>query len=185
MTARSRRLLWTESGKGLDVAGRNALLAAPVLAALLVAVAIPSIDRSGARATIRACRVGQVRFTVNSQGVNSLTTSLNVGIRTRTPDLVCTVKGYPSLTLPPGNHGSVSIVMTPNLFGARGPERLTRVTRAPRVEFHIVDTRSCDLRDEVQARVLIGLPGGAPSGRWNALFCKRGLAVLAVGPFTR
>jgi len=85
------------------VSGRLALLAASAAAPLLFGAAESSLP---ARRADR-CQPAQVKFAVERQPINSVTTGFSVTAKTRRAGFSCTVQGYPSVTVPGGAHGPV------------------------------------------------------------------------------
>ena len=80
---------------------RVALLALGSATAATIAL-VPAIAGDGAAKRIRPCHAAQVRFVVEPQGLNSATTGFSITATTTVRGLLCTVRGYPSATLPTG-----------------------------------------------------------------------------------
>jgi hypothetical protein len=166
------------------VSTRVALLAASAAAPLVLGVARSSLPANRAG----RCQPAQVMFTVERQPINSVTTGFSVTAKTRQKGFSCTVQGYPSLTVPGGAHGPLTIVSRPHLGGTGTPERVVTLSASARRTggFYAVDTRSCDSQSgAVGARVRFGLPnGGGAHGTALVTLCKGEHAVLVVGPFS-
>src|ERR687895_770504 len=175
----------TGHGNGPHVSSRVALLAAFVSAPLLLGLGGSSL---AAGHMTGPCRPAQVMFIVERQPVNSVTTGLSVTAKTRESGISCTVQGYPSLTVPGGAHGPVTVISRPRLLGTGGPERVVTLSASPERTggFYVVNTRSCDPRSgAIGVRVRFGLPnGGGIRGSAMVTLCTRQRAALVVGPFS-
>src|SRR4051794_27845541 len=163
-----------------------------VLFALVSATAVSitlvtAIAGDGTAKRIRPCHGAQVRFVVDRQPVNSATTGFSITATTRVRGVACVVRGYPSLTLPAGDHGPVALKMNAHLVGGLGPEHVVTLSssKAKSGGFYVFNTRGCDAQSgEVFGSVRFGLPNGdrAPGSAWMT-FCKTSETVLALSPF--
>lgn len=161
---------------------RLALVAVSLAAALLL------LGSSAATSRIGTCRPAQVLFAIERQPVNSVTTAFSVSATTRQRGISCTVRGYPSVTVPGGAHGSVMVATKPHLVGTGGPGRVVILSSSTRRTggFYAVSTHPCEGRTgAVSARVRFGLPnGGGTGGAATVTVCKTESAALVVGPFS-
>ncbi len=133
------------------------------------------------------CRPAQVIFTVQPQPFNSVTTGFSVTAKTRRKGVSCTVRGYPSVTVPGGAHGPVTVVSRPHLVGTGGPERIVTLSASARTTggFYAIDTWPCASSHTVEAHVRFGLPdGGGADGSATILVCRSAGATLVHGPFS-
>jgi hypothetical protein len=168
---------------------RVALLAVATATATAVAITlVPPIAGDGASATrIRPCHAAQVRLVVERQPINSAMTGFSIVATTSVKGLSCTVSGYPSVTLPKGDHGAVTLVMSPHLASRLAPGHVVVLSgsKAKSGGFYITNSWSCDPRSgEVIGRVRFGLASGdRVTGSAAMTFCKKREAVLELSPF--
>jgi hypothetical protein len=148
---------------------------------------VPPIAGDGASATrIRPCHAAQVRLVVERQPMNSAMTGFSIVATTTVKGLSCTVNGYPSVTLPKGDHGAVTLVMSRHLASRLGPEHVVLSgSKAKSGGFYVTNSWSCDPRSgEVLGRVRFGLASGdRVTGSAAMTFCKKREAVLELSPF--
>ena len=171
------------AGNDSGVTNGLAIIAACFATPLVLGAASHSV----AAGHVGRCTPAQVTFSLERQPVNSVTTGFSVTAKTRERGSSCTVKGYPSLTLLGGAHGPVTIVSRPHLVGTGGPGTVVTLSASAKTTggFYAVDTRACDPRSALTARVRFGLPnGGGAHGSAMMIVCKRERAVLVVGPFS-
>jgi hypothetical protein len=164
---------------------RVALLAVATATAVAIAL-VPSIAGDGASATnIRPCHAAHVRLVVQRQPINSAMTGFSIVATTTVRGLSCTVSGYPSVTLPKGDHGAVTLVMSPP--SRLGPKHAVVLSgsKAKSGGFYITNSWSCDPRSgEVLGRVRFGLASGdRVTGSAAMTFCKKTESVLELSPF--
>jgi hypothetical protein len=101
--------------------------------------------------------------------------------------LSCTLKGYPSVTLPSGSHGPVTVVMRPHLAGPGDPDQVVTVSGAGTRSggFYVISSWSCDVGSgEVHGLVRFALANGdRVRGTTPMAFCRKSEAMLALSPF--
>jgi hypothetical protein len=166
---------------------RAALLAAVAATAVAIVLGEGVAGDGAAASGVRPCRGSQLRFVAKPQPMNSAMTGDSITAKTTVPGLSCTLRGYPSVTLPPGSHGSVTVVMRPHLAGPGDPDHVVTVSGAGARSggFYVINSWSCDAGSgEVYGLVRFGLANGdRVRGSTAMAFCRKSEAMLALSPF--
>ena len=166
---------------------RLRLLAVASATAVTLALALAIAGDGAVARRVQPCHAAQVRFVVERQPLNSATTGFSIIATTTVRGLACTVSGYPSVTLPKGVRGSVTLVMSPHSLSRLGPEHVVTLSgsKAKSGGFYVFNSWSCDRRSgEVFGRVRFGLANGdRAQGSATMTFCKKTETVLKLSPF--
>jgi hypothetical protein len=165
----------------------RALMATVAATTVAIALAAGAAGDRAAVSGVRPCRGSQLGFVAKPQAMNSAMTGYSITATTTDRGLSCTLRGYPSVTLPPGSHGSVTVVTRPHLAGAGDPDHAVTVSGAGARSsgFYVINSWSCDVGSgEVYRPVRFGLSNGdRVRGSTAMAFCRTSQATLALSPF--